>query len=153
MKNDHPERNFSSVHFPFRITFIKPTKPSPAAMICACSSGDRFTPAAVAIKISPLQVEFCESESTIVDSIFMVFLISAFYTTIPRQCKFRERERECEAMPRPPRTRSTQPLRVRTSRRTYEKHGCPLAQTALGDEFFGKCAWLKNYRAPLACGR
>jgi hypothetical protein len=70
---DHPECDFSSVHFPFRITFIKPTKPSPAAMICVCSSGDRFTPAAVAIKISPLQVEFWESESTIVDSIFMVF--------------------------------------------------------------------------------
>ncbi len=86
------------------------------------------------------------------NSVFMVFLISAFYTTIPHRCKFREAGKRCATTLQLPRTRSTQRLRAPTSRRMYEKCGCPLAQTALADEFFRECAWLQNDRAPLAAG-
>jgi hypothetical protein len=121
-----------------------------AAPIASHLDGSRLKPATLPMMAMPRMVD---GSFNFASSVFMVFLLSTFYTAIPRQCKFREREREREAMPRPPRTRSTQPLRVQTSRRTYEKRGCPLAQTTLGDEFFGKCAWLQNNCATLSAGR
>ena len=53
------------------MTFISPTKPNPVATIWFWISGEALTPAAVASKIKPRHVEFCDKEFRIELSILL----------------------------------------------------------------------------------
>ena len=71
-EEDQQECDPAGSHRPLRMTFIKPTKPSPVATIWFWSSGEALTPAAaVASKIKPRHVEFCDKEFRIELSILL----------------------------------------------------------------------------------
>ena len=128
---------------------MSPIIDASAAPIASHFDGSRLKPATEAIIATPRMVE---GSFNFANNVFMVFWFWSFYTTIPHRCKFREAGKRCATTLQLPRTRSIQRLRAPTFLRANEKCGCPLAQTALADEFFGECAWLQNDRAPLAAG-